>query len=150
MLNMIEMKREEDFNVDLFLLIFDTYGTSILAFLGIVINIHGCCKLLSRSERKTMLFHYIPSTAFLHPGLLEGQDLLFQRGGQVWRRPGRGLRGGPGSGRGGQEREHRPQGRARTLHHDALLLCLQVDPHQRGHLFFSTQAGETLQGHPRQ
>ena len=50
-----EKKREEDLNVDLFLLVFDTYGTSILAFAGIVINIHGCCKLLSRCERKKML-----------------------------------------------------------------------------------------------
>ena len=50
-----EKKREEDFNVDLFLLIFDTYGTSILAFAGIVINIHGCCKLLRRYEREKML-----------------------------------------------------------------------------------------------
>ena len=50
-----EMKREEDLGVDLFLLVFDTYGTSILAFAGIVINIHGCCKLLSRCGRKKML-----------------------------------------------------------------------------------------------
>ena len=50
-----ERKREEDLNMHLFLLVFDTYGTSILAFAGIVINIHGCCKLLSRSERKKML-----------------------------------------------------------------------------------------------
>ena len=49
-----EQKREEDLNVDLFLLVFDTYGTSILAFAGIIINIHGCCKLLSRCERKKM------------------------------------------------------------------------------------------------
>ena len=50
-----EKKREEDFNVDLFLLIFDTYGTSILACAGIIINIHGCCKLLSRYEREKTL-----------------------------------------------------------------------------------------------
>ena len=50
-----EKKLEEDFNVDLFLLVFDIYGTSSLAFAGIVINIHGCCKLLNRTERKKML-----------------------------------------------------------------------------------------------
>ena len=50
-----EKKREEDLNLDLFLLVFDTYGTSILACAGIVINIHGCCKLLRRNERKKML-----------------------------------------------------------------------------------------------
>ena len=74
--------------------------------------------------------------ASLHPGLLAGQDLLLQRGGQVWRRSGRRFRAGSGRGRGGQEREHRPQGGARTLHHDALLLCLQVDSHQRSYIHF--------------
>ena len=35
-----------------FLLAFDTYATSILAAIGIFINILGCCHLLNRSNRK--------------------------------------------------------------------------------------------------
>ena len=45
---------KEDRISDLFFLVFDTYATSGLAFIGIFINILGCCQLLSRSERKKM------------------------------------------------------------------------------------------------
>ena len=38
----------------LFLSVFDTYATSGIAFIGIFVNILGCCQLLNRSERKKM------------------------------------------------------------------------------------------------
>ena len=47
------MLKEESVS-DLFLLVLDTYATSGLAFIGIMINILGCCQLLSRSERHKM------------------------------------------------------------------------------------------------
>ena len=47
------MLKEESVS-DLFLLVLDTYATSGLAFIGIIINVLGCCQLLSRSERQKM------------------------------------------------------------------------------------------------
>ena len=46
-------RAEEDIK-DLFLLVLDTYATSGIAFIGIFLNIIGCCQLLNRSERKKM------------------------------------------------------------------------------------------------
>ena len=48
-------KITKDLNMDLFLSVFDTYGTLILASIGIFVNIHGCYQLLRRSERKKMI-----------------------------------------------------------------------------------------------
>ena len=48
-------KIAKDLNMDLFLSVFDTYSTLILASIGIFVNIHGCYQLLRRSERKKMI-----------------------------------------------------------------------------------------------
>ena len=48
-------KIAKDLNMDLFLLVLDTYGTLILAAIGIFVNIIGCYQLLRRSERKKMI-----------------------------------------------------------------------------------------------
>ena len=45
---------EEGLISDSFLLAFDTYATTVLAFIGIFLNILGCYQILSRSERKKM------------------------------------------------------------------------------------------------
>ena len=50
-----QKKMSNDTNMDLFLLVFDTYGTLILAAIGIFVNIIGCYQLLRRSERKKMI-----------------------------------------------------------------------------------------------
>ena len=47
-----EKERAEADIKDLFLLVLDTYATSGIAFIGIFVNIIGCCQLLNRSERK--------------------------------------------------------------------------------------------------
>ena len=51
---MKEKEIAEDGISYLFLSIFDTYATSGIAFIGIFVNILGCCQLLNRSERKKM------------------------------------------------------------------------------------------------
>ena len=45
---------EEGLISDSFLLAFDTYATTVLAFIGIFLNILGCYQILSRPERKKM------------------------------------------------------------------------------------------------
>ena len=49
-----EKKIAEDGISYLFLSVLDTYATSGIAFIGIFVNILGCCQLLNRSERKKM------------------------------------------------------------------------------------------------
>merc|ERR1712020_80402 len=48
----IEHEITENFISDIFLLVLDTYTTSILAIVGILLNIQGCWQLLSRRQRK--------------------------------------------------------------------------------------------------
>ena len=49
-----EKERAEEDIKDLFVLVMDTYVTFGIAFIGIFVNIMGCCQLLNSSERKKM------------------------------------------------------------------------------------------------
>ena len=49
-----EKENAEDDVSELFLLVLDTYATSVIAFIGIFVNILGCFQLLNRLERKKM------------------------------------------------------------------------------------------------
>ena len=53
--NVIQKKTAKDLDLDLFLLVFEIYGTLIMAATGIFVNIIGCYQLLRRSERKKMM-----------------------------------------------------------------------------------------------
>ena len=48
----IENEMADNLISDIFLLVVDTYATSILAIIGILLNIQGCWQLLSRRQRK--------------------------------------------------------------------------------------------------